>query len=74
MSFFHISILVRRHKNKIRSIKNSMGECITDEDGIKNLFYWNIKNFLKWGCFSLPTQHNLIVLPVASFLKRIKKD
>ncbi|XP_030925036.1 uncharacterized protein LOC115952092 [Quercus lobata] len=33
--FFHVSTLVRRHRNKIRSIKNSVGEWITDEEGIK---------------------------------------
>lgn len=35
-TFFHVSTLVRRHKNKIRSIKNSVGEWITNEEDIKN--------------------------------------
>ena len=35
-SFFHVTTLVRRHRNKTRSIKNSVGEWITDEEGIKN--------------------------------------
>ena len=31
-AFFHVSTLVRRHRNKIRSIKNSVGEWIMNED------------------------------------------
>ena len=36
-SYFHVSTLVRRHRNKIRSLKNSVGEWITNEEDIKNL-------------------------------------
>lgn len=35
-SIFHVSTLVRRHRNKIKSIKNSIGEWITKEDEVKN--------------------------------------
>ena len=34
-SFFHVSMLVRRHRNKIRMLKNSVGEWITNEEGVK---------------------------------------
>lgn len=36
-SYFHVSTLVRRHRNKIRSLKNSVEEWITNEEDIKNL-------------------------------------
>ena len=36
-SYFHVSTLVRRHRNKIRSLKNSVGEWITKDEDIKNL-------------------------------------
>lgn len=35
-SFFHVSTLVRRHRNKIKSIKNLVGEWIIEEDVVKN--------------------------------------
>ncbi|KAK9990872.1 hypothetical protein SO802_025857 [Lithocarpus litseifolius] len=34
-AFFHTTTLVRRHRNKIRSIQNSVGEWITDDEGVK---------------------------------------
>ena len=34
-AFFHTTTLVRRHRNKIKSIQNSVGEWIMDEEGIK---------------------------------------
>ena len=34
-NFFHVSTLVRRHKNKIRCLKDSLGNWITDEIEIK---------------------------------------
>ena len=34
-AFFHTTSLVRRHRNKIKSIKNSMGEWIMDEERVK---------------------------------------
>lgn len=36
-SFFHITIVVRRQRNKIRCLVNGVGECIQDEEGIKEL-------------------------------------
>lgn len=36
-SFFHATTLVKRHRNRIRIIKNSYGEWIADEGEIKNL-------------------------------------
>ena len=35
-SFFHVSTLVRKHRNKIKSIKNLVEEWITEEDKVKN--------------------------------------
>ena len=35
-SFFHTSTVVRRHRNRIRAIKNNVGEWITDEEGVKD--------------------------------------
>lgn len=35
-AFFHVSTLVRRHKTKIRRIKNAVGEWITNEEEIKS--------------------------------------
>lgn len=34
-SYFHVSTIVRRHKNKIRCIKDDRGEWITNEEGVK---------------------------------------
>lgn len=34
-SFFHISTMVRRNRNKIRCIKDNNGEWIMEEDGVK---------------------------------------
>ena len=36
-SFFHITTVVRRQRNKIRSLVNGVGECIQDEKGIREL-------------------------------------
>ena len=35
-TFFHVTTMIRRQRNKIRSIKNSVGECITDMKEVKN--------------------------------------
>lgn len=35
-SFFHVSTVVRSHKNKIRCIKTSSKDCISDEEGVKD--------------------------------------
>ena len=35
-SFFHTSTMVRRHRNRIRAIKNNVGDWITDEEGVKD--------------------------------------
>ena len=36
-SFFHVSTLVRRHRNRIKSVKNSLGEWVTGEEEVKNV-------------------------------------
>lgn len=46
-TFFHVSTLVRRHKNKIRSIKNVVGEWITNEEEIKNSILSDYQQFFK---------------------------
>lgn len=43
-SFFHVSTVVRRHKNRTKCIKDAMGEWIFDEEEIK-IFIRN--SFLK---------------------------
>ncbi|KAL0017636.1 hypothetical protein SO802_004705 [Lithocarpus litseifolius] len=35
-SYFHVSIVVRRQRNKIRCLKNSVGEWIVDVEDVKN--------------------------------------
>ena len=42
-SFFHVSTLVKRHRNKIWSLKNSIREWITNEEGIKNFILSSFK-------------------------------
>jgi len=37
-SYFHITIVVRRQRNKIRCLKNSVGEWIVDTNAVKNTF------------------------------------
>ena len=32
-----MSLLVRRHRNRIKSIKNSLGEWVTGEEEVKNV-------------------------------------
>ena len=46
-SFFHVSTLVRRHGNKIKSIKNLVGEWITDEVGVKKFFLSEYKKLFE---------------------------
>ncbi|XP_065622950.1 uncharacterized protein LOC136064750 [Quercus suber] len=36
-SFYHITTVVRRQRNKIRSLVNGVGECIQDEEGIREM-------------------------------------
>lgn len=34
-SYFHVSTITRRHRNKIRCLKDDKGEWIADEEGVK---------------------------------------
>lgn len=36
--FFHLSTLIRRRRNKVEAIQNEVGEWITDQLALKNLF------------------------------------
>lgn len=36
-TFFHVSTIDWRQRNKIRCIKNTLGEWVTEEEEIKNL-------------------------------------
>ena len=44
-TFFHVSTLVRRHRNKIKCIKDSVGNWITDENEIKKHIKAVLKSF-----------------------------
>ena len=48
-SFFHVTTLIRRHRNKIRSIKNFMGEWITDEEEVKNYILSEYQKLFETG-------------------------
>ncbi|KAK9984818.1 hypothetical protein SO802_034343 [Lithocarpus litseifolius] len=52
-SFSHTSTLVRRHRNRIRSIKNSQGEWITDEGEVKNFILEVTEEEIKQGLWAL---------------------
>lgn len=83
-SFFHVSTVVRRHKNRTRCIKDAMGEWIFDKEEIKIL----IRNsFLKLfqQSYRIPLGprewHNFLVhsylkktrnILMRSYLKRLK--
>lgn len=43
-SFFHVSTVVRRQKNKIRCIKDAIGNWITEENEIKEYIRSGFKN------------------------------
>ena len=45
ITFFHVSTLVRRHRNKIRCIKDVEGNWLTDEVEIKNYIRNGFKKF-----------------------------
>lgn len=47
--FFHVSTLVRRHKNKIQSLKNSVGEWTTNEEKVKNLILSEFQELFQAG-------------------------
>lgn len=47
--FFHVSTLVRRHKNKIQSLKNSVGEWTTNEEEVKNLILSGFQELFEAG-------------------------
>ena len=56
-SFFHVSSLIRRHRNRIKSIKNSLGEWVTKEEEVKNIIltgYIDLfqTSFSSSSCFS----------------------
>lgn len=46
-SFFHVFTLVRRHRNRIRSIKNSQGEWVTEEKEVKNIILSGYKDLFE---------------------------
>ncbi|XP_065619038.1 uncharacterized protein LOC136063082 [Quercus suber] len=46
-SFFHASTLVRRHRNKTRSIKNSQGNWVTEEEEVKNIILSGYKDLFE---------------------------
>ena len=46
-SFFHVSTLVKRHRNKIRTLKNFVGEWITNEEGVKEYILSGFKEIFQ---------------------------
>ena len=55
-SYFHVSTLVRRHRNKIRSLKNSVGEWITKDEDIKNLILSGFQEIFQTGLVTSPNE------------------
>ena len=53
-SYFHVSTLVRRHRNKIRSLKNSVEEWITNEEDIKNLILLGFQEIFQTDLVEAP--------------------
>ena len=51
-SFFHVSMLVRRHRNKIRMLKNSVGEWITNKEGVKEYILSGFKEIFRMELLS----------------------
>ena len=45
--FFHVSTLIRRHRNKIKSIKNLVGEWLIEEDEVKNFIMSGYREILE---------------------------
>ena len=72
-SFFHITTLVRRHRNKIRSIKNSVGEWITDEAGIKYYILSEYQKLFETGLCGANSPTNLENFPCCG-LSEEEKD
>ena len=52
-SFFHVSTVVRRHRNKIRCIKDAVGNWLTEENEVKEYIRSGFKNLyttkLRWS-------------------------
>ena len=51
-SFFHVSTFVRRHRNKIRMLKNSVGEWITNKEGVKEYILSGFKEIFRMELLS----------------------
>ena len=51
--FFHVSTVVRRHRNKIRCIKDAVGNWLTKENEVKEYIGSGFKNLytteLRWS-------------------------
>ena len=61
-SYFHVSTIVRRHRNKIRCIKDDRGEWIVDEEGVKQHI---IVSFEK--LYTMGLEKAFIASPISNF-------
>lgn len=53
-SYFHVSTIIRRHRNKIRCIKDDKGEWIADEEGVKQHILAGFENLYTTGLKKAP--------------------
>jgi len=53
-NFYHVSTLVRRKRNKILAIKNSVGDWIYEENGIKELIRAGFMDTFTFSFTSVP--------------------
>ena len=53
-SYFHVSTIIRRRRNKIRCIKDDKGEWIADEEGVKQHILAGFENLYTTGLKKAP--------------------
>ena len=53
-SYFHVSTVIRRHRNKIRCIKDDRGDWIADEEGVKKHILAGFENLYTTGLEKAP--------------------
>ena len=68
-SFFHVSTLVKRHRNKIRTLKNFVGEWITNEEGVKEYILLGFKEIFQTELLTSPFDFEVLYSSCSSFTK-----
>ena len=68
-SFFHVSTLVKRHRNKTRTLKNFVGEWITNEEGVKEYILSGFKEIFQTELLTSPFDFEVLYSSCSSFIE-----